>query len=237
MDAALLSRLPVELRPKVEAELTRLEIENKLLKEELRLMRIQKYGPKSEQLSDGQLELLESEPGVSAGEIESEADRTEGEKRDVGQGRKRRHPGRTELPAHLPRIERILSCTAEQCRCGACGAETRVIGYDVSEELDMKPAEYFVQVTKREKRACPRCEEGGVMAAPLPAKIVEKGKLSNEVVGRPRRSLSFSSFRSIPRHSYLGFPRRIPSSVGKSTANAYPTLGFLLIQKMRELEQ
>ena len=185
MDAALLSRLPVELRPKVEAELTRLdrlEIENKLLKEEIRLMRIEKYGPKSEQLSDGQLELLESEPGVSAGEIETEADRTEGEKRDVGQPRKRQHPGRTELPAHLPRIESILSCTAEQCRCGACGAETRVIGYDISEELDVKPAEYLVRVTKREKRACPLCEEGGVMAAPLPAKIVEKGKLSNAVV-------------------------------------------------------
>jgi transposase len=185
LDAALLSRLPVELRPKVEAELTRLdrlEIENKLLKEEIRLMRIEKYGPKSEQLSDGQLELLESEPAVSAGEIETEADRTEGEKRDVGQPRKRQHPGRAELPAHLPRIERILTCTAEQCRCGACGAQTRVIGYDISEELDVKPAEYFVQVTKREKRACPRCEEGGVMAAPLPAKIVEKGKLSNTVV-------------------------------------------------------
>ena len=145
-------------------------------------MRIDKYGPKSEQLSDGQLELLESEPGVSAGEIETEALRTGGEKRDVGQPRERRHPGRAELPAHLPRIERILTCTAEQCRCGACGAETRVIGYDVSEELDMKPAEYFVRVTKREKRACPRCEEGGVMAAPLPAKIVEKGKLSNAVL-------------------------------------------------------
>ncbi len=192
----LLDQLPCDLRPafervwnrfeaeKVEQNEVRkkLEIEVKLLKEVIRLMQIEKYGPKSEQLSAEQLELLESEPGVSAGEIDSEADRTEAEKRDVGQGRKRRHPGRTELPAHLPRIERILTCTAEQCRCGACGAETKVIGYDISEELDMKPAEYFVQVTKREKRACPRCEEGGVMAAPLPAKIVEKGKLSNAVI-------------------------------------------------------
>ena len=185
----LLEQLPCDLRPAFEQAWTenkdardRLEIEVKLLKEEIRLMRIEKYGPKSEQLSDGQLDLLESEPGVSAGEIEGEAQCTEEEKRDVGQPRKRQHPGRRELPAHLPRIERILTCTAEQCRCGACGAETSVIGYDVSEELDIKPAEYFVRVTKREKRACPRCEEGGVMAAPLPAKIVEKGKLSNAVV-------------------------------------------------------
>jgi len=101
------------LGPKVEAELTRLEIEVKLLREQLRLMRIGKYGPKSEQLSDGQLALLECEPGVAAGEIESEARRTEEEKRDVESPRKRPHPGRAELPAYLARIERILTCTAE----------------------------------------------------------------------------------------------------------------------------
>jgi len=169
----LLDRLPSHLRPAIEEAWRRLEIENKLLKEELRLMRIEKYGPKSEQLSDGQLELLESEPGVSAGEIETEADRTEGEKRDVGQLRERRHPGRTELPAHLPRIERILTCTAEQCRCGACGQRPgssvrhqRGTGYETRR--------IFVAGDQREKRACPQCEEGGVMAAPLPAKIVEK---------------------------------------------------------------
>jgi hypothetical protein len=31
--------------------------------------------------------------------------------------------------------------------------------------LDVKPAEYFVQVTKREKRACKQCEEQGVSTA------------------------------------------------------------------------
>jgi type III secretory pathway lipoprotein EscJ len=61
----LLDRLPSHLRPaieeawrRIEAEKVeqkdarvRLEIENKLLKEEIRLMRIEKYGPKSERLS------------------------------------------------------------------------------------------------------------------------------------------------------------------------------------------
>ena len=40
------------------------------LQEELiRLLRIDKYGAKSERLNDRQLELLEGEPGVQAGEI------------------------------------------------------------------------------------------------------------------------------------------------------------------------
>jgi len=37
-------------------------------------------------------------------------------------------------------------------------------------------------VTKREKRACKRCEEGGVVAAPAPARIIEKSLVSDRVV-------------------------------------------------------
>jgi hypothetical protein len=45
------------------------------------------------------------------------------------------------------------------------GKENSVIGYEKSERLDVKPAEYFVMVTKREKRACKACQEG-VACAP-----------------------------------------------------------------------
>ena len=65
------------------------------------------------------------------------------------------HPGRQTLPDHLPRIEQIIPCSDPNCP--QCGAQTAVIGYDVSEQLDMKPAQYFVRVTKREKRSCEAC--------------------------------------------------------------------------------
>src|SRR5271165_4180365 len=86
------------------------------------------------------------------------------------------------LPAHLPRIEKIIACTPEQCVCGNCGKENSVIGYEKSEQLDVKPAEYFVVVTKREKRACKDCEEQGVECAPAPVRIIEKGLASDRVV-------------------------------------------------------
>ena len=57
-----------------------------------------------------------------------------------------------------------------------------MIGYDVSEHLDLEPAKYFVVVTKREKRACKQREEGGVAAAPVPARIIEKGLVSDGMV-------------------------------------------------------
>ncbi len=190
MKIELLQPLAPEVRAPIEAEWQRLTAEQerlaaeiKLLHELLRLERIKRYGAKSEQLSDQQLALLDLEPGVTVEEVAGEAQCSEEEKQvEEPKPAQRQHPGRQGLPAHLPRVEQILACTAEQCRCPECGAETKLMGYDVSEELDLEPAKYFVRVHKREKRVCGKCPEGGVLAAPLPAKIVEKGKASNAVV-------------------------------------------------------
>jgi transposase len=152
-----------------------------VLEERLRLQRIQKYGPGSEKLNDAQLELLEEEPGVSHLEVQAESAREPLPVR-AHTRRQRPHPGRQELPADLPRVERVIGCTAEQCQCSHCGQPTTVIGYETSEQLDVEPAKYFVLVSKREKRACPHCEQGGVAAAPLPARIIEKGLVSDRVV-------------------------------------------------------
>jgi transposase len=154
-------------------------IRSGVLEERLRLVRIEKYGPGSEKLSDAQLELLELEPGVSSAEVQAESKRKQ---LKLPLKRAKKHPGRQELPAHLPRVEKIIACTPEQCVCGKCGKENSVIGYQKSEQLDVKPAEYFVVVTKREKRACKACEEQGVECAPAPARIIEKGLASDRVV-------------------------------------------------------
>jgi transposase len=152
-----------------------------LLEEKLRLQRIARYGPGSEKLSNLQLELLEFEPGVSNVEVAAESERaalaSSPEKK-----KRRKHPGRQTLPAGLPRVERVIACTPEQCVCGSCGAGTKVIGYEVSEVLEVKPAEYFVQVTKREKRACKACEEQGVAMAPLPVRIIAKSLASDRII-------------------------------------------------------
>ena len=149
------------------------------MEERLRLVRIEKYGPGSEKLSEAQLELLELEPGVSSAEVQAESQR---EQLQLPLRAARKHPGRQELPAELPRTEQIIACTPEQCVCGNCGKPTTVIGYETSEQLDVEPAKYFVRVTKREKRACKACEEQGVQSASLPARIIDKGLASDRVV-------------------------------------------------------
>jgi transposase len=159
----------------------------RVLEERLRLQRIAKYGPKSEKLSDAQLELLESEPGVSTAEVEAESQReplpaaaaaAESQRKP---GKARRHPGRQQLPAHLPRVEHVVGCRPDECVCQQCGKQNVVIGYEQSEQLDVEPARYFVVVTKREKRACPECAQG-VNTAAVPERIVEKGLVSDRVV-------------------------------------------------------
>jgi transposase len=166
-----------------ENELQYARMKNQVLEERLREQRIAKYGPGSEKLSNLQLELLDMEPGVSNVEVAAESERATLPGSSQDEKKKRRpHPGRQTLPADLPRVEKVVACTPEQCKCGSCGADTKVIGYEVSEVLDVKPAEYFVQVTKREKRACKKCEEQGVATAPLAARIIDKSLVSDSII-------------------------------------------------------
>ena len=189
--------LPVDkLSPEARHELAllldqnaRLTAENSLLREQLRLLQIAKYGKRSEKLTDNQLSLLEGEPCVTSAEVETEAavaqnDPAAAQARPPRRQRKpnENHPGRVALPAHLERREVIVACEPEQCRCGICGEENPVIGYEVSEELDLVPAQYFVRVTKREKRACPEHPEGKVATAACPQKIIPRSKLSDAVI-------------------------------------------------------
>jgi transposase len=192
---AILAQLTAQLAEKdtqlmrAQQALTLSELKIQKLVEELRLERIKKYGKQSEKLSDLQLQLLDLEPAVSSEEIAAESQRgplpesSESNNTTDKQRRARQnHPGRNELPAHLERVDKIIACAPEQCKCGKCGGDTRVIGYDVSEILDMKPVEFFVARILREKRACARCVEQGVATAPTPIRIAPKSIFSDETI-------------------------------------------------------
>ena len=165
------------------------EMRAQKFEEELRLERIQKYGSRSEKLSDYQLRLLDLEPAVSSDEIQAEVERgplselTENSNAADKQRRSRQtHPGRKELPASLERVDKIIPCATAQCTCGKCGRDTKIIGYDISEVLDRKPAAYFVTRILREKRACARCIQQGVVTAPTPVRIAPKSIFSDETI-------------------------------------------------------
>jgi len=163
----------------LERELQWAQMKIRVLEEKLRQQRIKLLGPRSETLSDLQLELLaDQEPGATAEEVEAEARR---ERMQTSPPRERKpHPGRQRLPERLPRVEQVIACAEPNCR--SCGAETVVIGYDESEQLDVEPARYFVRVVKREKRVCRSCRSGALQMAELEPRIVDKGLASDRVV-------------------------------------------------------
>jgi transposase len=184
MESASSEPTAAQLREKLAAateENRRLETYVKLLKEELRLLRLDKFGPSAERLSDLQVALLELEPSLCLAEVETEAAQDEAIKSQQPKS-PRRKPVRGPLPEHLPRVEIVIPCNAVQCQCGQCGGDKKLIGYESSERLSCKPVEFFVEVTKREKRACAKCEEMGVSVAPVPPTIIEKGILSDQLV-------------------------------------------------------
>ena len=185
MLAEIIAQLQEQLARKDQA-LALAEVKIQVLEERLRLERIARYGKRSETLSDLQLQLLDLEPGVSSDEVEAESER-EPLQPQTAQDKpaskpRRKHPGRQELPSHLERVEEIVACTPEQCNCGRCGKQTTVIGYEEAEVLDVRPAEYYVRVIRREKRACRDCEEQGVQTAPVPERIIAKSVLSDQMI-------------------------------------------------------
>ena len=58
--------------------------------------------------------------------------------------------------------------------CACCGGLKHRIGEDVSERLDVIPAQFKVIVTRRPKFACQACA-GEVVQAPAPERLIENG--------------------------------------------------------------
>ena len=101
----------LELIAQLKSKLRYTELRIRVLEERLRLMRIEKYGAGGEKLSHAQLELFEFEPVPCELIMEAES-RPEPLHRSTKKSGK--HPGRQELSANLPRVERVLPCTPDQ---------------------------------------------------------------------------------------------------------------------------
>src|SRR3954451_19867062 len=84
----------------------------------------------------------------------------------------KRRVNRGSLPAHLPRVETLVDVASPVCPC--CSGSLHRIGEDVSERLDIVPAQVRVLVIRRPKYACRACEDG-VRQAPAPARLIEGG--------------------------------------------------------------
>ena len=85
------------------------------------------------------------------------------------------------LPAHLPRVETVVDIDSTACPC--CAGALHQIGEDVSERLDVVPAQFRVLVIRRPRYACRACEDAFVQA-PAPARLIEGGLPTDALVAQ-----------------------------------------------------
>ena len=78
--------------------------------------------------------------------------------KEAAEDQKRRKPKRAPLPAHLPRVEQRIEPVDTHCPTPECGKPMVRVGEDVSERLDIIPAQFFVQRQIRGKWACKCCQ-------------------------------------------------------------------------------
>lgn len=96
---------------------------------------------------------------------------------------KRQPPVRKRIPEHLRRINNPIPVPDEQRPCPQCGAERKCIGHDITEVVDLIPAEVIVRRDIREKLACGHCD-AELVRAPLGDKVVDGGRLGSTLVAQ-----------------------------------------------------
>jgi transposase len=144
--------------------------ESERLRQIIKALQRHRFGRRAESLPEDQLllGLEEAEQLEAAGHAQAE-ETAPAEK--TARSAKRR-VNRGSLPAHLPRVETLVDVASTACPC--CSGPLHCIGEDVSERLDIVPAQVRVVVIRRPKYACRACEDG-VVQAPAPARLIEGG--------------------------------------------------------------
>jgi transposase len=115
-------------------------------------------------------------------------------------------------PPTLRRVENLLRVPDAERPCPICGAPRTCIGHEITQVIDLIPAEVIVRLDKREKLACEPCE-GELVRAPMGDKVVGAGYygstlVAHLIVGKYRDGLPL--YRQGEQLERLGL--RMPSS-------------------------
>lgn len=158
------------------AIITKLFHENEELKQQLSEFKRLIFGQKRERhaptVPEEQMTLEElfEEAGVSMPGFAESKEKISYERRKPRKGH-----GRRPIPADLHREKHTIAVSEEEKICSCCGSQKNHIGDDITEELEYKPAVFFVNQYIKPKYACPKCPEQGVTMGAMPKRPIEKG--------------------------------------------------------------
>ncbi len=221
-----------------------LEQENRLLKskyadllEQVRLLKHQRFGASSEKYAADQQDLFneaETEADDPDAAQESEAWLDDQVATVIGSTdsspRTQAQRGRKALPVELPRIEVIHDLPLDQRHCPE-GHTLKVIGEEVSEQLDIIPAKIQVLRHIRLKYACPCCA-AHVKTATLPEQPIPKSNASAGLLAY----IAVSKFQdALPLYRQATLFQRIGVELARGTLAAWMMRSGALIQPLINL--
>lgn len=148
-----------------------LQFDNARLREELSYLKRMLYGSKSERYISTSASSIQEQLSLFDAPDETDAAPLETESISYNRIKKKEpqpHPGRSELPAHLPRIRKVLEPQEDV-------GDMVHIRDDITEELEYTPPKLFVKEYVRPIYA-PKNGNGPVIQADLPNRPIEKGR-------------------------------------------------------------
>ena len=126
--------------------------------------------------------------------------------------------GRRPRSKDLPREPVVIDLTEAEKACPCCGEQRVMIGRDVSERLDYRPACLFIRATERPTYVCRRCEQKGeniqAVQAPLPPEPIPRGTVA---AGLLSHVLVSKWFDHLPLYRLEGILGRLGWDVSRST--------------------
>ena len=143
---------------------------------ELARLKAWKFGARTEAMNAEQRQLFADTLAEDEADLEAQLKALQGDtvQGDAPQAQSaKRRPRREKLPEHLRRVEHHHEPESIHCPTPNCGQDMVRIGEDVSERLDVVPAEFFVHRHIRGKWACKCCQR--LVQQPVEPQIIDKG--------------------------------------------------------------
>jgi len=187
------------------------------------------FGTKSEKLSSNQVDVSQMnlfDLGTTQQqqeELSEQIDLVPAEKKTPK--KRAKGTGRMTLPENLRRETIIIEPEENTDGC-------KYIGDDVTEVLDIVPAEVYVKRYERRKYARPNGE--GILTGKLPERVIAKGIPSNKLVAQ----MSLDKYvYGLPLHRQIDKYRRLGVNIPASTASDWIIKGWKHLEPLWKLLQ
>ena len=176
-----LTALAAQMLERIESQVRELEVKQKLIERkdrdiawrdaklekvnfELARLKRWKFGAKSEAMNAEQRQMFQDTLLEDEADLEGQIAALQAALPKTAAAPKapRRRPRRQALPDHLRRVEHRHEPEDTTCQTQDCGQPMSRVGEDVSERLDIVPAEFFVHRHIYGKWACRCCQRQGI---------------------------------------------------------------------------